>query len=524
MVIRRSMAGHPGNFGNVTLEEEDDGTAIEVSFETDFDAELNSPSPSKTPLASSSFCSTSSDLSPVSRFRKDLHEDASSGGSTDDDDSLRISEITGAERDWNNMQESEANSILAREESRNVEYTRETGEKTHSQPRFHGLQFDRQQPDENRVEEKSLLHVLELPSLVDTPGPEDRFKPQLGVTEDEERLSRTPRLSTRRARFASDNPPDGLRLVKSLSMTESDVGSLDGLPSNVQSLWRTDQQSTMSRLDGVANIQTAHIDCERLTSPLPEENPTAVKQNQFLWPLSFLFGNEEDSPSDQTKSSRRIWRPSVDDSLGILNCNPNCNPISRRGVRVPAVPSSLVKVKYAAGGPSFAEAHLAKSADPRMQDWVEGKLQPTEQPLDDGAFSLGKSRTVIVHEIARGDWTWCTAWSPAGDKLAVATENHNLAIIETTASTVWRVQHDTRIVGPAKTGTTHSIRSIAWGSRFIAIGGTGNAVSIMYPDDPDRPVHKIMGTGFVGSLSWRKASDILAIGSRLGESGSQIAY
>ena len=166
--------------------------------------------------------------------------------------------------------------------------------------------------------------------------------------------------------------------------------------------------------------------------------------------------------------------------------------------------------------PPHTETTNKRIVDPRMPGWIAdiNGESADEDPLSGYVYSLGKSRTVIVHEIIRGNWTWCTAWSPDGKRLAVATENHHLAIVDTSASTVWRVRHDRRITVPLRNDSTHSIRAIAWGRQFIAIGGTGNAVSILSPIDPYPIVHTIKGTGFVGSLDWRPNSTVLAIGSR----------
>jgi hypothetical protein len=123
----------------------------------------------------------------------------------------------------------------------------------------------------------------------------------------------------------------------------------------------------------------------------------------------------------------------------------------------------------------------ANEVDPRMPIWMteHGAEVVESSPVpEDTFYSIGPSRAIIVHEIVRGNWTWCTAWSPDGGRLALATENHHLAVVETTASTVWRVRHDRKINGPVKNGTTHSIRSIAWGQNFIAIGGTGNGTLV----------------------------------------------
>lgn len=138
-----------------------------------------------------------------------------------------------------------------------------------------------------------------------------------------------------------------------------------------------------------------------------------------------------------------------------------------------------------------------------------------------GQYTIHPSETIITHELNRGDWTWTTEWSPCGKYLAVATENHLLAIVDAGMTTpVWKVIHDER-VGKLKNDTTHTVRSIAWGANFIALGGTGDAVTIIEPrissrskQSSFRTVDVITDTGFVGALHWRKNSNILAIGSR----------
>ena len=149
-----------------------------------------------------------------------------------------------------------------------------------------------------------------------------------------------------------------------------------------------------------------------------------------------------------------------------------------------------------------------------------------------GQYEMHPSDTIITHEFNRGDWTWTTEWSPDGKYLAMATENHDLSIVEAGMSTpVWKVIHDNRI-GRLKNDTTHTIRAIAWGGTFIALGGTGDAVSIVESYTPSssgtsssnsasntkkhsfRIVDIITETGFVGALSWQKNSNILAIGNR----------
>jgi len=166
-----------------------------------------------------------------------------------------------------------------------------------------------------------------------------------------------------------------------------------------------------------------------------------------------------------------------------------------------------------------------------MPLWVERKIAAetgklVEDPKDSGdyvgQYEMHSSETIITHVFNRGGWTWTTEWSPDGKYLALATEEHGLAIVEAGNSTpIWKVVHD-QLIGKVKNDTTHSIRAIAWGEAFIALGGTGDAVSIVEPrisnSDDKRysfdVVNIISGTGFVGSLSWLRNSNILAIGNR----------
>ena len=136
-------------------------------------------------------------------------------------------------------------------------------------------------------------------------------------------------------------------------------------------------------------------------------------------------------------------------------------------------------------------------------------------------YTIHPSETMISHELNRGFWTWTTEWSPCGKYLAIATENHSIAIVDAgTQTSVWKVIHDARI-GKLKNDTTHTVRSMSWGSEFIALGGTGDAVTIVesnIPSSSKNPpfcaVDVITDTGFVGALHWRKNSNVLAIGSR----------
>jgi WD40 repeat protein len=196
------------------------------------------------------------------------------------------------------------------------------------------------------------------------------------------------------------------------------------------------------------------------------------------------------------------------------------SPISRPCDTIPSVinPPAQAADSGANGDMSYPEAFRAShKANPVLSDWVDNKFMPRERLPNDGTYRLGESKTILVHEILRGNWTWCTAWSPDGSQLAIATENHHLAVVDTTSSSVWRIRHDRRVTAPPKMNTTQSIRSIAWGDHFIAIGGIGNAVSILAPTEPYQILHTITPTGFVGSIAWLPGSNKLLIGSRNGK-------
>lgn len=315
-----------------------------------------------------------------------------------------------------------------------------------------------------------------------------------------------------------------------LSASESEVASIDGLPTRLQKKWKSSPEQMMKSLDGIGTVRRrSHT---RPTQPLPprglsrgtrrREHPGIADLQEdcsdfgtYFEPcFNFPFWGEcaEEKTTDGKRKNKKSWKEQHDVPLAILDCS---NLIHQEDRVPPPVTKSMIHVASDHPSPSYAETILPTEVDPRMQDWIAGQFRIRSRPPADGSFHLGESRTVIVHEINRGDWTWCTEWSPDGALLAIATENHHLAIVDTTSSTVWRVRHDRKVRGPTKNDTTHSIRAIAWGSSYIAIGGTGNAVSILAPRDPYQILHTIKGTGFVGCLDWRGDSNILAIGSRL---------
>jgi WD40 repeat protein len=362
----------------------------------------------------------------------------------------------------------------------------------------------------------------------------------------------------------NNNNTDDVEIKSILSATESEVGSMDGLPSRLQKRWlmgKSPREKMLQSLDGIqpalpkrpAAPDSSKPSSASSVSTLPPLPPSKVittttsndlslrsrrlhdgaigkvkqdNDNQDAegpmfggcFSFSFWGGTDTSSADGNDKPNKNSWKSNHDVPMAILDCANLIHQEDRCGAvmqQVPTVPKTLVRVANDFPLPSYVDTLQYATVDPRMQDWIRGLYVFRGKSPNDGAYHLGKSRTVVVHEINRGNWTWCTAWSPDGSYLAVATENHHLAIIDTSLTTVWRVKHDRRIRGPLKSNTTHSIRSVAWGRKFIAIGGTGNAVSILSSREPYDILHTIPGTGFVGSLHWRSDTNVLAIGSRL---------
>jgi len=321
-------------------------------------------------------------------------------------------------------------------------------------------------------------------------SPQPVFRPQPEETQPEEKKETDAVDSQRKTRFSHhhrkrpNNDTSSATIQRTISATESDVGSVDGLPSGLQTKWNSESRDVLlQNLDGVSHLSK------------PKASGTS-------WPFSFIWGGQDSRVTDAQEPSL------ADDSLGLLGC---ADIYQRREHRYNPIGSSLIRV------PKYVTQAKQSMADLRMKEWIDRQFTARGHVPKDGNYYSGRSRTVIVHEIARGNWTWCTDWSPNGDLLAVATENHHLAIVDTTASTVWRVRHDRKISGPVRNNTTHSVRSIAWGRDYIAIGGTGNAVSLLSTVAPYGVLHRITGTGFVGSLQWRNDNSILAIATRLGK-------
>jgi WD40 repeat protein len=320
------------------------------------------------------------------------------------------------------------------------------------------------------------------------------------------------------------------------SPVESDIGSIDDyekqverLTSHLEESAKLPREQILERIDGIAASPTisrvSSAVASRMSALQPsvstDENLTAAPVRRVVVQEVWAHPTRKETSQYTGFSLLNYFWGSNDgtsqsgegDSLAPMSCGPRR---TRLDSELPAMATSLVRVMSDALPPSYPEAVNAKDVDPRMPEWMENQFAAQAELPSDAAYHLGDSRSVIVHEIQRGHWTWCTAWSPDGKRLAVATENHHLAVVDTSSSAVWRVRHDKKISGPVKNDTTHTIRSIAWGPQFIAIGGTGNAVSILAPTEPYPILHTIKQTGFIGSLHWLTGKNTLVIGSRLG--------
>ena len=249
---------------------------------------------------------------------------------------------------------------------------------------------------------------------------------------------------------------------------------------------------------------------EDFYSRMPPEGKKE-EQNDAFSIMRFLWGGHDEDGGNENRGIARINPAML--ACGQVATGRQVTEELKENNNFTSLATSLMRRTSKNGHNPHCNDGLIK-ADSRLLDWVDNHFAHRDGPPKDGSYCFGKSRTVIVHEIVRGNWTWASAWSPDGTRLAIATENHHLAIIDTRTS-VFRVRHDKRIAGPIRNDTTHSIRSIAWGPRYIAIGGTGNAVSILATTEPYPILHVIKGVGFVGSLDWKLNSNVLAIGSRL---------
>ena len=284
----------------------------------------------------------------------------------------------------------------------------------------------------------------------------------------------------------------------SLSFNAGIRGVVDGLDSRKRS-------PIISGLE-MTGIDLVPVETTTMLKELAAERPEEVGS----WLTHFMRSVSKDENDSRRESCNQKGHSFP------LSCGLPINPTWNKG-------TPAANFRTAAGfgidrHSSYPKVFRASHKEgPILSDWVNNKFLSPKNLQNDGAYRLGESKTILVHEILRGNWSWCTAWSPDGNKLAVATDNHHLAVVDTTSSSVWRVRHDCSVTTPLKQTTTQSIRSIAWGEDFIAIGGIGDAVSIIAPTEPYQILHTISPTGFVGSIAWLPGSDKLLIGSRSGQ-------
>ena len=280
-MVRRSMSSPRALLEKLTLEIEDQNDEAGVEVSVDTDPELTPTiSRCKTPsLDSPSIASASMDLSPVSQFRLDSKYDTEEDERTTDVvDSLLVPHSRSSDEGpvrLNSQADETAkehksdysDEIVARPEDDAASLGKEQRQPIR---RFQQLHFDRQETHSTEVRQGP-LHALELPSLVDTPtaSKSDKFsgRSSTNMRDSPDLDDRNPKATqsglherlaaaddAKHARFAGENDDEGLRMVRSLSMTESDVGSLDGLPSNVQSQWKTDKLPRENMQIGRAHV------------------------------------------------------------------------------------------------------------------------------------------------------------------------------------------------------------------------------------------------------------------------------
>jgi WD40 repeat protein len=318
---------------------------------------------------------------------------------------------------------------------------------------------------------------------------------------------------------------DGLATSPMATSSTENVVDSSSSSNKPMELFEEDQNSVVS---------SSGVDYQNFDTEIPAKMPTRVKKVKTVvikstaeekktneetrsmgtW-FSFLWGGPTDR-SHSREEAHHIVEQYVE-NIFPMACGSHHDPLQRN---VSNVPSSLVRVASGENADGYAEVVNAQELfiDPRMPDWIDCQCMERDPLPKGGTYQLGESRSIIVHELIRGSWTWCTAWSPDGRRLAIGTENHHLAVVDTFSSSVWRIKHDKRVTGPSKgNDMTHSIRSIAWGSHFIATGGVGGSVSILSTNEPYPILHRITPTGFVGSLDWLKDTTTLVIGSRNGK-------
>lgn len=345
--------------------------------------------------------------------------------------------------------------------------------------------------------------------------------PRLGLNNET-----SPKLSGSEAN-SRDDESDIIKHAFSANSVDEYESAVRRLPASSKSLSR---ENMLNLIDGIRNKkpireydeETADDDLTTITDSPTATGTTSIHETYetFVNYLEYFLGKATGKVEENFNECEDGGKKTSLQDFSPLACG--AIEAARNAVEVTSQKdesmnqAAAIRSKVVQRNHSFTETIHAKVVDPHMPSWISHLVKEEEETedLSEYFFLLGESRTVIVHEIMRGNWTWCTAWSPDGSRLAIATENHHLAVIDTSSSTVWRVKYDKRITIPTKNHTTHSIRSIAWGDQFIAIGGTGNAVSILSPIEPYPIIHTIKGTGFVGSLSWRLNSTILAVASR----------
>lgn len=310
---------------------------------------------------------------------------------------------------------------------------------------------------------------------------------------------------------------DFFDVTRSVASLEDLEKAVEKLPSRFRTLNKDEsgqpmlRENILRRLDGMQqpNSIITTLDQNKDDKPVIIQSMELSQQPEEISWFNYFMGSYSKDADDKEEYHHKDYPVSCE------------SPKTSFHEDTPSITTPAVEASNVDGHSkptSYPEVVRANGVEESpLSDWVDNNFLPRDDLPSDGSYMLGESKTIIVHEILRGDWTWCTAWSPDGNQLAIATENHYLAVVDITASSVWRVRHDKKVKIPLKQASTQSIRSIAWGCNFIAIGGIGNAVSILATTDPYHVLHTITPTGFVGSISWLPGTNTLLIGSRLGK-------
>jgi WD40 repeat protein len=259
---------------------------------------------------------------------------------------------------------------------------------------------------------------------------------------------------------------------------------------------------------------------------------TSVRSIEDMASVSCLSFEEEEQRDPQTDDqSRRIEGATIEEEEAIVKLNVDKQIELARTASSKSrssSPSSETSQRHSISSESDQD-HIDQSqqyallpntvkSDPGSDPvkWVDSHLPRNINYLTKDVMTVASHRATISHQVHRGDWTWAMAWSPDGKRLAIASENNSLAILDC-SGVVWKLIHDGSCYINKKAANLSkrqcSVRAVAWNESYIALGGIGDCVHILDGESYEL-IHTIQGTGFVGALCWKKNTNVLAIGTR----------